>query len=107
MPADGHFKDLGVGDEIPPLKNGGDPWKEAVYICRASFALSFALVPPEVAPVDDQVTQVSREDILARGFCGEERFWMASRAIMRDAATSIAMFWQDVWRDFARASADG
>ncbi len=35
--------------------------------CRASFALSFSLVPPTIAPVDDQTTQGSSEDILANG----------------------------------------
>jgi hypothetical protein len=103
LPSQSNFKGIAFETDIPPLKNGGDPWKEAVYICRASFALSFSLVPPTIAPVDDQTTQVSREDILADGgFCGQKRFWDISRAIMHDAATSIAMFWQDVWCDFVK-----
>jgi len=103
LPTQSNFKGIGFETDIPPLKNGGDPWKEAVYICRASFALSFGLVPPTVAAVDDQTKQVSREDILANnGYCGEERFWNISRAIMHDAAASIAMFWQDVWWDFVK-----
>jgi hypothetical protein len=102
MPAASNFKDVAFGAEIPPLASVGDPWEEAVYTCRASFAVSFALVPPDVAAVDDQTRQVLREDILANnGFCGEDQFWKLSQAIMHDAATSIAMRWQDVWVDFS------
>jgi hypothetical protein len=35
-------------------------------------------------------------------WCGEERFWKISRAIMTDAASAIAMFWQDAWCDFVK-----
>ena len=99
-PATSQFKDLTWGDTIPLLP-GGDPWKQAVFICRASFAMSFVWVPETVAAVDDQKTSVSRTEIFdgSKG-CGEEAFWQTSRAIMHDAVTSIAMFWQDVWRDF-------
>jgi len=100
---EGNFAGLASANEIPPLKSGGDPWKEAENICRASFALSFSLVPPEVAPVDDQSKQVSLKDIFdAKGYCGEDRFWNISRAIMHDAAVSIAMFWKDLWWDFVK-----
>lgn len=104
LPANSKFKDITFGDVIPPLKNNGDPWKEAVYTCRASFALSFVLVPPSVAAVDNQTKQISIEDILGDNkICGEEPFWAISRAIMQDAAMSIAMFWQDVWTGFTKA----
>jgi hypothetical protein len=94
LPGKSNFAGSVPASDIPPLKGGGDPWKEAVNICRASFALSFALVPPDVAQVDDASKQVSLEDILASGgFCGEDGFWNISRAIMHDAFLSIAMFW--------------
>jgi hypothetical protein len=96
----GEFKDLDLGRTIKPLKNEGDPWKEAVYICRASFAASYALVPPEIAPVDDKTKKVGLVDMLNNGFCGKDRFWNISRAIMMDSSNSIAMFWQDAWVDF-------
>lgn len=100
-PKGSKFTGLDFGTEIRPLKNSGDPWKEAVYVCRASFAVSFALVPAKVAAVDNKDKEVSLQDILRNDFCGEDRFWDISRAIMVDAANSIAMFWQDVWVDFA------
>jgi len=100
-PTGSKFSDLNFGSTISPLKNSGDPWKEAVYICRASFASSFALVPPNIAKVDDK-TDVSLDDILKKDFCGEERFWEISNAIMTDAVNSIAMFWQDAWVDFTK-----
>jgi hypothetical protein len=37
---------------------------------------------------------------MSSGLCGEDRFWKISQAILHDAATSIAMFWQDVWQNF-------
>lgn len=101
-PAHSHFSAIDFGTGVSKLKNSGDPWKEAVYICRASFAASFALVPPDVSAVDDQVTGVSLDDILRKDFCGEDRFWKLSVAIMTDAASAIAMFWQDVWLDYCQ-----
>jgi hypothetical protein len=101
-PEGSKFEGINFGTTISALKNGGDPWKEAVYICRASFASSFAIVPPGVAGVDDRNTSVSLNDILSNNFCGEERFWEISRAVMKDAVSSIAMFWQDAWVDFTK-----
>lgn len=98
-PDNSEFAGIKFGKEICPLRNSGDPWKEAVYICRASFASSFALVPPDVSAVDNQSKAVGLQDILNPGFCGQDNFWNISRAIMTDAANSIAMFWQDVWVD--------
>jgi len=101
LPRGSHFAGINFGDAISPLKNNGDPWKECVYMCRASFASSFALIPPDIAPVDDQNTKVSLADILDdQKFCGQKRFWDISAAIMADAANAIAMFWQDAWSDF-------
>jgi hypothetical protein len=98
------FAGINFGNKISPLKNSGDPWKEAVYLCRMSFAVSFALVPPGVADVDDQKKKVSLNDILTKEFCGEEKFWKISTAIMADAARAIAMFWQDAWTDFVKVN---
>lgn len=94
------FAALDFGDRVDLLKNNGDPWSEAVFICRASFAASFALVPEKIAKVDDVTKRVSLDDIRTCDFCGEDRFWALSQAIMADAASAIAMFWQDVWLDF-------
>lgn len=99
-PEGSKFANIDFGNKISPLKNSGDPWKEAVYICRSSFASSFALVPPSVSAVDDQSKTVSLQEILTTDICGEDRFWDLSKAIMTDAANSIAMFWQDAWVDF-------
>lgn len=104
-PPGSKFAGLDFGTDIRPLKNEGDPWQESVYICRGSFAASFAWVPPSKAAADDQATRVSLEDILHDGdncFCGSQRFWDISRAIMIDAVNSIAMFWQDAWVDFTK-----
>ena len=103
LPDGSEFAGVVPAKVIPALKSGGDPWVEAVSICRASFALSFALVPPNKAPVDDQHTDFALEDIVD-GFCGKEDFWKISRAIMQDAALAIAMFWRDVWADFVKES---
>jgi hypothetical protein len=96
-PPGSKFAGIDFGKDIGLLKNGGDPWKEAVYICRASFAASFALVPPAVAPVDDGNTNVCMDDIMGNKCCGEKCFWEISEAIMADAVNAIARFWQDAW----------
>jgi hypothetical protein len=64
--------------------------------------VSFAMVPPNIASVDNQTTGVSLKDILSSNFCGEARFWGLSRAIMADAANAVARFWQDAWLDFVK-----
>jgi len=98
-PKDSKFTGLDFGSDILPLKNAGDPWKEAVFICRASFATSFAWVSPTVAAVDSDA-KVSLDQILTDHICGEDRFWEISQAIMRDASNAIARFWVDTWLDF-------
>jgi hypothetical protein len=102
LPSKSHFAGITFETDIPNLKSG-DPWTEAVNICRASFALSFSLVPTSVAPVDDPTTVVTLPEILKDNpaCCGEARFWDISRSIMHDAALSIAMLWVDLWWDFA------
>lgn len=108
LPAGSKLDGIVIEDTIPPLKSG-DPWQETVNICRAGFALSVSLVPPSVAPVDDQTTRVTLDQVLNDGagaFCGKQRFWDMSRAIMHDAVLSTAMFWQDVWWDFVKGDKD-
>jgi hypothetical protein len=92
------LKDIDFGEGIPPLK-GGDPWAQAVYICRAGFAVSFSLVSADIAPVDSRNT-VTFEKMLTA--LGEEKFRLISRAIMHDAVNAIAMFWVDAWSDFLK-----
>jgi hypothetical protein len=54
----------------PWLRSAGDPWLEAVNIRWASFALSFNLVPPAIATVDDEATRITLADVLdPNGFC--------------------------------------
>ncbi len=103
LPAGSKFAKLNLGNGIPALKNGGDPWLEAVQICKTSFVASFAMVPPGVAPVDDRKTPVGLDDILGPECCGEAKFWKLSQAVMHDAINAIAMFWQDAWVDFTKA----
>lgn len=102
LPAGSRFAGIELGDEVAALGGEGDPWKAAVYICRASFAASFALVPEALAPVGDQAYAPSFKEILSADVCGEERFWELSRAIMTDAIEAIAAFWLDAWRGFVK-----
>jgi hypothetical protein len=104
MPSNSQLIGIDFGNVINPLKNNGDPWKEAVFICRASFAASFAIVPPNIAKVDDQNTNTSYHDIITNNFCGEQRFWAISKSIMIDSVNAIAMFWLDSWSDFVNAN---
>jgi hypothetical protein len=104
-PEDSQFAGIAFGDDVPALK-GGDPWKAAVYICRASFAASFALVPETTAPVDSK-KDIPLTDILSdgKGICGEEQFWKVSRAAIQDAVDAIAMLWVDLWADHRKTAA--
>lgn len=98
------FAGIDFGKTVSPLRNGSDEWKEAVYICRASFANSFALVPPDIADVDDKQTVVTLDDIKLKQFCGTKRFKEISRAIMEDAINSIASFWLNAWDEYVKPS---
>jgi hypothetical protein len=103
LPDGSEFAKVKFGATLSAFRDG-DPWLESVYICRASFAASFALVPPDAAKVDDQKTKVSLKQILDdTKVCGEARFWDISRAIMADAANAIARFWKGAWCDFVKA----
>lgn len=103
MPSGSKFSSLDFGDKVSKLRNGGDPWLETVYICRSSFAVSFAWVPASVAKVDDQKTQFKLKELFQKGICDEDKFWNISSCIMHDAANAIAMLWLDSWLDFTRA----
>lgn len=96
------FNSIDFGKNVPKLKNGGDPWLESVYICRSSFATSFAWVPADIAPVDDQKTQFRLKELFEEEICTEDQFWQISRCIMHDAANAIVMFWLDSWNDFTK-----
>ena len=98
-PANSQLAGLDFGGPIAPLRSG-DTWKDTVFACRAAMATSFGLVPPGVAGVDDPATQVPLDAILADGFCGKERFWDISRAIMTDAVNMISTVWVDAWAGF-------
>lgn len=45
-PKGSKFAGIDFGQAIGALVNSGDPWKEAVYLCRMGFAVSFAMIPP-------------------------------------------------------------
>lgn len=102
LPKSSWFADLSFDENISPLRNGSDEWKEAVYICRSSFANSFALIPPNIADVDDKKTTVTLDDIRNKSFCGTERFRIISRAIMEDAVNAIASFWLNAWDEYVK-----
>lgn len=101
---DSEFHDLVFGGSVAQRPNG-DVWLDAVYICRASLATSYALVPARTVPVDDPTKlpdsandTMTLDKILAPGgFCGADRFWEISCVIMQDAVNAVAMLWVDAW----------
>lgn len=107
FPKGSRFEALSFAEKIPAMKSG-DPWQQTVDICRASFAVSYAVVPASLAAVGGKKA-VSYDDILSgkSGCCGEERFWEISRAVMHDAASAIAMFWAAVWKAHLHSKSEG
>jgi len=100
-PKKSFFQNIKFGPEIVPMKANGDPWQQTLDICRASFAVSFTLVPETVARFG-AAEPVDLQTIWSKKGCGKEQFWNISQAIMHDAANAIAMFWLDVWRDHCK-----
>ncbi|MBI5525404.1 MAG: hypothetical protein HY897_03650 [Deltaproteobacteria bacterium] len=93
----------GIKFEIPiPEPKGGDLWKDAVAVCRGSFAVASIVAPPVQFPYDgDKSRALSVKDLKADA-AAWEKFERATAAIMHDAVLNVAMYWKRIWKRLDR-----
>ncbi|MBI5525223.1 MAG: hypothetical protein HY897_02735, partial [Deltaproteobacteria bacterium] len=93
----------GIEFDLPiPEPKGGDMWKDAVAVCRGSFAVASIVAPPAEFPYDgDKTASLSVKDLKADP-AAWEKFERATAAIMHDAVLNVAMYWKRVWKRLDR-----
>jgi len=88
-------------EQAIPEPKGGDIWKDAVAVCRGSFAVASIIAPPERFPYNggggDEIKPLSVKDLKSDA-AAWERFERATAAIMHDAVLNVAMYWKRVWK---------
>jgi hypothetical protein len=86
-------------EQAIPEPKGGDIWKDAVAVCRGSFAVASIIAPPERFPYGDtdQAGSLSVKDLKSDA-AAWERFEKATAAIMHDAVLNVAMYWKRIWK---------
>jgi hypothetical protein len=101
----------GISFALPiPEPKGGDIWKDAVAVCRGSFAVASIIAPPERFPYGgtDKAGALSVKDLKSDA-AAWERFEKATAAIMHDAVLNVATYWKRIWMrlDGGRTTGDG
>jgi len=84
-------------DTIPALK-AVDVWKEIVFVCRASFALSCIMAPQEKYPFGSR--KKAPFDTLFGDGDGKLLLKDINRVVMHDAVLNIAVVWKNIWKTF-------
>lgn len=86
-------------DNVVPDIVASDSWLETLSLCRASFAISSIMVPPDVIPYgSDKHTSF---DAMFNGPDADPLFLEElDQTIMHDAVLNIAMIWKEVWSTF-------
>jgi hypothetical protein len=85
---------------IPDLHKGSDVWLEAVYLCRASFAIAGIIAPCETYAYDDARATAPFEDVFGEG--KEGILAATDRAVLHDAVLNTAIFWKHIWNKVSK-----
>jgi len=97
-------------EQIIPEPKGGDIWKDAVAVCRGSFAVASIIAPPDRFPYGDtdKAGALSVKNLQADA-AAWERFEKATAAFVHDAVLNVATYWKRIWMrlDGGRATGDG
>ncbi len=80
---------------IPDLHTGHDPWLEAMYLCRASFAIASIIAPYQTYRYDDPQAKAPFDTVLGNG--KEQILSKVDRAVMHDAVLNTAILWKHIW----------
>ena len=88
--------DITFKNEVPKLKTK-DIWKEMVFICRGSFAVSSILVPPSKIPYRSKKT-TTFEDLFEKTPEGPPLLKKLDQMTMHDAVLNTAIAWKAIWK---------
>jgi hypothetical protein len=80
---------------IPDIQSGHDVWLEAIYLCRASFAVASIIAPYQTYPYDDSKTKAPFDVVLGGG--KEQILASLDQAVMHDAVLNTAIIWKHIW----------
>jgi hypothetical protein len=85
---------------IPDLRRKHDVWLEAVYLCRASFAMASIIAPPQLYPYDDPRARAPFEAVL--GDTNSQLLEDVNETVMHDAVLNTAIVWKHIWNKVSK-----
>lgn len=80
---------------IPDLLPDHDVWLEAIYLCRASFAIASIMAPYKTYPYDDSRPAAPFAEVFGKG--KEQILSAVDQAAMHDAVLNTAIVWKHIW----------
>lgn len=81
-------------DTIPDLYKKHDAWLEAMYLCRAAFAIASIIAPFSTYPYDSD-EKAPFETVFANG--NKQLLDEMSCTVLHDAVLSTAIIWKHIW----------
>lgn len=80
---------------ISDLPQSHDAWLEAVYLCRASFAIASIIAPYQKYPYDDSQKKAPFDVVLGKG--NEQVLAAVDQTVIHDAILNTAIIWKHIW----------
>ncbi len=87
-----HFDDP---NPLPDLLPNHDEWLEAMFVCRASFAMASIIAPYKDYPYDNSGPQAKYNALLGNG--NAALLQKVDQVVLHDAIWNTAIFWKHVW----------
>ena len=97
---DAHFDLHFNAGPLPVLAKGHDEWLEAVYLCRASFAVASIMAPYRQYPYDNTVPSAPFAELF--GGTREDLLLGISHVVLHDAVLNTAIFWKHLWTKISK-----
>ncbi len=85
---------------IPDLRRKHDVWLEAVYLCRASFAMASIIAPHQLYPYDDPRARAPFKTVL--GGTNGQLLEDVNETVMHDAVLNTAIVWKHIWNKVSK-----
>lgn len=93
-------QDLGIqfSNNVPDII-ADDTWLEMLSVCRASFAISSIVVPPNIIPYGSK-KNTTFDAVFSGSGVDEQLLNDLDKTVLHDAVLNIAMVWKEVWAKF-------
>ncbi len=86
--------------EIPSLHPEQDEWSEAMYLCRASFAIASIIAPYTIYNYDNNQPHAPFEVVFGNG--NEPLLAEMDAVLIHDAILNTAIFWKHLWDEISK-----